>query len=359
MKIDVKVKNLGKIKEAKFHIRPMTVITGPNGTGKSFFTKTLYSILNVINKNVYHESINQTIRIIQNLLRATSTNPNIDTDNLIDTSEINSNLESLKIEFEEASNWKIDDYRAFATSKVGAVEAIRASYSLYLNRLSQTHIEFNKDFSHFINIHFDEFLAILKDPIFHYSKFFRDHIKNELQDNFQISSLSELIGFGEEKIEIEVDDLLKIQLSSTEITLDLGSDFIDEVSDLSSVVFFESPAYWKVREALKSARNNQNHQLLNRQRLTRLIGKKNDDILTGVPKYFYDLDDVLNIKTKTEGAFKSATDILENALGGEFIFKGDSLSFTDKTGREISKNLVSFGMTNRKNSDPYFKKSQL
>lgn len=36
MKIDVKVKNLGKIKEAEFHIRPMTVIIGPNGTGKSF-----------------------------------------------------------------------------------------------------------------------------------------------------------------------------------------------------------------------------------------------------------------------------------------------------------------------------------
>lgn len=32
MKIDVKVKNLGKLKVAKFKIRPMTVITGPNST---------------------------------------------------------------------------------------------------------------------------------------------------------------------------------------------------------------------------------------------------------------------------------------------------------------------------------------
>ena len=65
MKIDLKVKNLGRLKEAEFNIRPMTVITGQNETGKSFFTKSLYSNLNVINKNVYHESVNQTIGQIQ------------------------------------------------------------------------------------------------------------------------------------------------------------------------------------------------------------------------------------------------------------------------------------------------------
>ena len=54
------------------------------------------------------------------------------------------------------------------------------------------------------------------------------------------------------------------------------------------------------------------------------MGKKNNDVLTGVPKYFYDLDNVLNTKTKTEGAFKAATDLLDAALGGEFVFKGDN-----------------------------------
>ncbi|MBT9099137.1 AAA family ATPase [Methylovulum psychrotolerans] len=45
MKLEVSVKNLGQIKEANFHIRPITVITGPNGTGKSFFTKSLVFVL--------------------------------------------------------------------------------------------------------------------------------------------------------------------------------------------------------------------------------------------------------------------------------------------------------------------------
>lgn len=343
MKIDVKVKNLGKLKKAKFNIRPMTVITGPNGTGKSFFTKSLYSILNVINKNVYHESVKQTIRQIQLQLDAlVGTIAYAGANDFAVAKTIRRKLDTLQSEFEEASNWKINDYLAFAISKVGSVEDMRNVYASYLAELNSksTNIKINsvKSISEAINKNFDNFLLQLKNPQKHYVDFFATHIENELKDNFQISSLSELISFGEEKIEIEIDELLEIELSNNKKVFSLGSDFIDDVSCLSSVVFFESPAYWKVRDALKSAKNNQN--------VPPWMGKKKNDVLTGVPKYFYDLDNALNTKTKTEGAFKTATDLLEAALGGEFVFKGDSLSFKDNAGREISKNLVSFGMTN-------------
>jgi len=341
MKLDVKVKNLGKIRDATFNIRPMTVITGPNGTGKSFFTKSLYSILNVINKNVYHESAKQTIRQIQLLLKTLIDNiAYVGTHDFEVTEGIKINFDNLQNEFEEASSWKIDDYLAFATSKVIAVESMRILYAKYLDELNSKPTKINsiRGISEAINRNFENFLLQLKNPQKYYADFFATHIENELKDNFQISTLSELISFGAEKIEIEVDELLVIELSGNKRFFNLGTDFIDEVSRLSSVVFFESPAYWKVRDALKSAKNNQNRP--------RLIGKKNNDVLTGVPKYFYDLDDALNTKTKTSGAFKKATDLLESTLGGEFIFKGDNLSFKDKDGREISKHLVSFGMTN-------------
>ena len=343
MKIDVKVKNLGKLKEAEFRVRPMTVITGPNGTGKSFFTKSLYSILNVINKNVYHESVNQTIRQIQLQLETFITNiAYAGTHDSFVATKITSDLGKLQHQFGEASSWKIDDYLAFAASKIGTVEEMRTFYAEYLIELNSKPTKINsiKSISDAINKNFEDFLLQLKNPQKYYVDFFATHIENELKDNFQISTLSELIGFGEEKIEIKVEGLLVIELcGNKKISFEMGSAFIDDVANLSSVVFFESPAYWKVREALKSAKIYQIRP--------RLLGKKNSDVLTGVPKYFYDLDDALNTKTKTSGAFITATDLLETALGGEFIFKGDNLSFKDNiSGQEISKNLVSFGMTN-------------
>jgi predicted ATPase len=340
MKIDVKVKNLGKLKEAEFKIRPMTVITGPNGTGKSFFTKSLYSILNVINKNVYHYSVKQTIRTIKLLLQTlVSSISYVGENDFLAAKRIESELDSLQNEFEYASSWKITDYLVFATTKVTVVEETHNFYTKYLNGLKPTKKNSINSISGAINRSFAEFLLQLKNPQKYYADFFATHIENELKDNFQISTLSELISFGEENISIEVDELLVIELSINNRNFSLGTDFIDDVSGLSSVVFFESPAYWKVRDALKAAKNNQIRP--------GLLGKKSKDILTGVPKYFYDLDEALNIQTKTFGAFKIVTDLLEAALGGEFIFKGDNLSFKDnKSGQEISKNLVSFGMTN-------------
>jgi hypothetical protein len=55
------------------------------------------------------------------------------------------------------------------------------------------------------------------------------------------------------------------------ITIDfkLNLDFIDDIFKLSRVVFFESPAYWSVRDAL------------NKSKEVRETGD-----LTGVSKYF-------------------------------------------------------------------------
>jgi predicted ATPase len=61
--LDIKVKNLGKLKDGTVKVRPLTVLTGENGTGKSFFTKTLYSVFNIVNKNLLYIEATNNIRM--------------------------------------------------------------------------------------------------------------------------------------------------------------------------------------------------------------------------------------------------------------------------------------------------------
>ncbi|MCX7067109.1 MAG: AAA family ATPase [Methylococcales bacterium] len=349
MKIDVKVKNLGRIKEAEFKVRPITVITGSNGTGKSFFTKSLYSILNVVNKNVYYESINKTIRQLQLQLSSfTGTITYPSTNDVYNINKIESLLKILQNELNEASGWKINDFLAFTESKLDSAKKIQYHYSSYLNELKSKPSKINSvaSISNTINKTLNLLITQLNTASNLSGNLINENIGNELKDNFQISSLNELISFGEISAEISVEsflhaseNLLNIKFSDKDGFLELGANFIDEVASLSSVVFFESPAYWKVRDALKLAKDNPNIPVF--------LRKKNNDILTGVPKYFYDLDTLLRLKTKTSSSFKEIANSLEKTLGGEFIFEGDELFFKDnQTGRKISKHLVSFGMTN-------------
>ncbi|MEI6705501.1 MAG: AAA family ATPase [Methylococcales bacterium] len=339
MKIDVKVKNLGKIKEAEFKIRPMTVITGSNGTGKSFFTKSLYSILNVVNKNVYYEAISETLRQLQLQLFSYTSMINMSDENGKFLNTIKLDIAELQTDFDDARKWKINDYLNFSDSKLANAKKIQNNYYLYRDKLKDDAEKIKIGSIKVISNTIEKLVSQLTGESGYYTRLVINHIENELKDNFQISSLNELISFNEKKMEISVDHLFNISFSEKINSLSLGADFIDEIASLSSVVFFESPAYWKVKDALNMAKEKTSALLSSTQNIS--------DFLTGVPKYFYDLDNRLKINTKTIGDFETVANSLEKVLGGEFFFKGDNLSFKDKeTGREISKHLVSFGMTN-------------
>ena len=51
MKTNLHIRNFGKIKSANIQLRPFTTIVGPNSSGKSLITKSLYSILHSMSQN--------------------------------------------------------------------------------------------------------------------------------------------------------------------------------------------------------------------------------------------------------------------------------------------------------------------
>lgn len=344
MKFDVKVSNLGKLKTGCLKVRPITVLTGPNGTGKSFFTKSLYSVFNVINKNVHHQSLVKSINLLK--LRLDSFLQNISHSGEADIVSINyivEGLNSISQEIELATDGDIEEYLDFSRSRQSSVVDLENYFTSYIESLKVKPRKYSSVAAQASSLSkgLKELKGKLANSLEHYNESIASSLHSEISENFQVSNIGELVSFGEDKAEIVVDDLINIELGNKGVGFTLGGDFINEVSSLSRVVFFESPAYWKVRDALRAAQERHSFSFFTKRNLA--------SQLTGVPKYFYDLDDALRIENNKSSVkdIDDLTNVIKERLGGEFIFSGDKLTYKDNsTGNEISKNLISFGMTN-------------
>ena len=57
MTFQVRIQNLGKLADATVRVAPLTVLAGPNNTGKTFFSKALYSVLDAVNANLPYVAV--------------------------------------------------------------------------------------------------------------------------------------------------------------------------------------------------------------------------------------------------------------------------------------------------------------
>jgi predicted ATP-dependent endonuclease of OLD family len=171
---------------------------------------------------------------------------------------------------------------------------------------------------------------VIKNPRDAYVKTLDEDLTNEVLENFQISGIEELVSKNNSEFIIK-SNIFKLSYKKNNLDFDLTEEFINEISCFSRVIFFESPAYWKVRDALQSAKEN-----------------KRPKELSGVPKYFYDLDETLKTKSKNSSITELIKEYhnIKNEIGGEFIFDSGALYFIDNSGDMLDKNLISLGMTN-------------
>jgi predicted ATPase len=332
-KLDIEVKNLGKFKGGTIKVRPLTVLTGENGTGKSFFTKTLYSVFSIVNKNLlYIEAVgniqasNLGVNALENFLT------HKDKEGKKHIQSVRSNLKELHALLMDMKDYSIGTY--IQTCSVATNTQIKSihKFTEYLEQLEKKQkLELAHHVANVLKEHLTSLTFNLTKGEKRYIGLLDETLKKELQENFQIANISELVSFDENKASLSAKGL-KISFDTKNI-IDFKPDFnfINDISSLSRVVFFESPAYWIVRDALNNSKE---------------VEKKGD--LTGVPKYFYDLDKTLNTKS-TNQPLEIVSELaveLKEEIGGEFIFESGRLSFVDNSGKNIDKNLISFGMTN-------------
>jgi len=347
MKIDVKVKNFGRIKEADLQVRPFTVIAGKNSSGKSFITKALYSFLKSINKDFVSlevaaliSGINAELNYYLTSIRLSAQESDIAHAILIHTQGLISiatqiygeNTFTSQIDSSPQLIEKLNTVKELLALYIASVER-KKKYEKIKNGISKTQARIKQLENIFLR------------PGDIYSFSIQNEFKNSLKDNFQTPNLSQLINFSvpSGKSEFEFSEIGSIQIEGESVNFKLWPSGIDKIQQLSNIVYLESPVYWRLKQPLERVFDLANMKFLSTFRKR--------EILSGVPQHFYDLVDLLKEQVKRPSGdchFSNIGEEITNQIGGQItINPTGTINYRDKnTGSEINLYTTATGIIN-------------
>ena len=340
MKTDLHIQNFGKVKSADIHLRPFTVIVGPNSSGKSFITKALYSIFHSMNKDFGTDflisSVEDSFRwtyIIENRI------PRISQKDILLYTELRSILSKLQFFINDIN----EDITILDTSRIASIInelyiPIQDSYAAIKDQLNTgvgSKFKAVESEMLFLEMNIKDIKRFVDEGENVYISHFKSDLKQEFLENFQVSSLSTLYSQNEENI-FDFSNLGQIQLKNQTIDFYFRNS-IAELQQLYNVVYLESPIYFKLKNALRGVR------LSN-------ASFRRKGFLNQVPKYFYDVDQLLEAKISGDlsNEFSAILNKIENCIHGSLNISNGEISFVDKDriDVEIPLNMVSSGISN-------------
>lgn len=338
-------KNFGKVKDAEIRMRPFTMITGHNSSGKSFITRALYSIFHTLNQDLMAiflsgrvDAILASITLINHhLVRKAQKDEQL--------------LEELEQEFyhfkraigEQFQTATIFQEREILTALQPAIEDLELKINQLSSNLRTGKGTKFKSVEDFFN-QLDHSLNQLKSASQNWERFYAIELKSQLKHsflgNFQISSLNQL-SFLSDRADVTVDNnRIFIDAQQNELGWEaLKLDMINDLQSFYNVVYLESPIYFKLRNILQDTRFN--HSIFSRR-----------NTINQVPKYFYDTDNLLNQKYIEENLSEDFLKIIskiENGIQGKLsLDRRNNIIFQDNDtpNAEIPFNLVSSGISN-------------
>ena len=339
---ELKIKNIGKLADAKIRIGQFTVFAGPNNTGKSFVSKTLYSLFDAMNANhadVYIKNLTRPVMGHLNRLLRRVDSEDSPADSLVEqikkleTLVKNSSIGDIE-ELEES----IPEIANIAKNMVTEYRAGRPSLESMLKKEDFFPKQYMKDVFNGI----EQYLTALAESLRDTSA--RDiivsgieyKIRQNLLQNFQIPNLSKLRGKEEAKSEIDMGDFGEFGFSNGDVYFNITSVWLHQLQQYSNVIYLESPVYWKLKNALENLRIDPRYLRTQRERLS------------GVPGYFYDLASALKYQYTGDMAFPDLYDKLtgKDIIGGKIaISESGDLSFQEN-GRSFSLPVTAMGVAN-------------
>ena len=342
MSFELKIKNLGKLTDATVRIGQFTVLAGPNNTGKSFVSKSLYSIFDAANANLAEVVMKDLISPIENYISAFSRFDRSDDDVSGSFLEEFEKMNSAYMDFSNKGTVGLDLIIRRLTDSIGAMQAMYPDVRAYVKSASE------QQKSLFPDPYFKEnMLNGLKKDLNELQRRLNDmdevqiilsglelKIRENLIQNFQVPNLSDLRANENALPRVNIDFLGEFLFSDELGVSSVKFSGIEQLQQYSKVIYLESPVYWKLKNALENIRLSPRFRHSEREQIS------------GIPGYFYDLASALRQQYSGDMDFPEVYEKLTGKLGGKIVISdtGD-LSFQE-SGRSFSLPVTAMGVAN-------------
>lgn len=309
--IDVEIQNFGKIKHAKFQIKPFTLIAGKNGSGKSFVTRGLYSVFSSLNKDHLSIEVDEVMYSIHNFLAiAIATVGNIGAAQ----SEIRDLLAKMQAIVNDLSkNIRLVFHQNTLASQLAqkdilaaGVQQLRLCYEALNNCIIAGNFDPNLPF--YLNeayVSIEKLEKLMNNPQTALENVLGQQLEQSLIDNFQVTTLNKLknkTATPADEMRFNVGDAIgHLNPASNHVVFKSNVAAIDAFQQVDNVVYLESPMYWKIKDVLKGWASRRNDPFF-RKRV-----KHQEKTLSKIPQYILDTFELLD------------TDVVQNESYPELI----------------------------------------
>lgn len=341
MELNVDIQNFGKISSAKIAVRPFTVITGCNSSGKSFITRGLYSIIHTLNQDIVSVHLSNKILILEQFLSQLSGNISRQSqrdEQLID--EFSNTLyllrQSIVQKFDFLALLKSSDLLLSFIPEVQELRDCLNNLGTQLRVGKGTKFRSVENEYNFLSQELESLYNSLHNWTNVYTNSLRDELRRAFSENFQLSNISGLISesdhslfkFGHDETAVKI-------LSDGNIDFNISRTLLNDTHGLKNVVYLESPVYFKMRNVLKDSR------LISVNMLRR-------GAVNPVPKHFYDLDELLSANLpEIPDKFQKIADKIEEAINGNLVVTPRGEIVYKENGKlPVSLHMASSGISN-------------
>lgn len=341
MTFNFTIENLGNIEKADIEVKQFTLIAGENGSGKSFATKSIYSILDALNKDYITKELIETVSFIKKEFAIFE--------------EKLTNKASVDIEFIEKYHQNYEPFllavlEAYQMSDLRSQAQLSKNYEKNYNEIIseiQKYQTQRGNLKKFINIkaHIDSFAKLfvkINQIITEHKNVVVEGIEKNLKDNlkknFQITDLKPIIHKKSKQIKFYINTIGNITIDGKEVLdFSFSSDGIVEIQELQNIVFIDSPVYLKIRKGLEKNESFKFHPFF----------KESDRYLKGYPLYLERLYEFIDKKYIDEPDFKSLSDELQELIKGKLsVTKSGDIEYVNEQGINIPLSLTAMGISN-------------